>query len=121
MLHTLSLLRPYLVSELRDRYWENAAVYQNEADNVEVRGLKQLMRYQGATREDGQWENTDRGREYVVREEPVLLPPDAVRHALDLLAEATFKLGFLEKPSKRRDKFNVSVFEDDDKAAEVLD
>jgi hypothetical protein len=121
VLHTLSILRPYLVSELRDRYWEDAAIYQDEEGEVEIRGLKELMRYQGATTETGEWQMTDRGREYVVREEPILLPPDAVRHTLDLLGEATYILGFLEKPSKRREKFNVSVFEDDDRAAEVIE
>jgi hypothetical protein len=121
VLHTLSLLRPYLVSELRDRYWEDAAIYQDKEEGIEIRGLKKLVHYQGLTTESGQWEETERGEEYIVREEPVLLPPDAVRHTLDLLAEATYILGFLEKPSKRREKFNVSVFEDDERAAEVLE
>jgi len=118
VLHGLSLLRPYLVSELHDRYWEGATVY--DGDDGTIVGLQKLMLYRGATKESGEWQTGDHGREYVSSEEPVLLPPSAVRHALDLLAAASYLLGFSASHSKRREKFNASVLQDDERAAEVI-
>lgn len=118
VLHTLSLLRPYLVTELREKYWEGATVY--AGSDGEIVGLKNLMYYQGATKESGGWVDTDHGQEYQTSREPALLPPMALRHALDLLAEATFLLGFSPSPKKRRGKFNASVFDDDERASQVV-
>jgi len=102
-------VRPYLVEEL-PQYWENAEIYKNEEAGTAIVGLKQLHHYQGATREDAGFA----GDEVYETEEAVLLPPVAIRNALDFLAEALFKLGFTPQSQKRRGMYNASVSKDDD-------
>lgn len=100
-------VRPYLVQEL-PQYWDNAEIYRN--GDEAIIGLKQLHHYQGATREDAGFA----GDEVYETQEAVLLPPVAIRNALDYLAEALFKLGFTPQSQKRRGMYNASVSKDDD-------
>lgn len=100
-------MRPYLINELPE-YWKQATVY--EGPDGEIVGLKQLHYYQGAVNERSGWE----GDEMVTDEEAVLMPPAALRNALDHLGECVFKLGFAPQSQKRRQAYNVSVSKDDD-------
>jgi hypothetical protein len=100
-------LRPYIVEEL-PQYWDNAVIY--DTDEHSVIGLKCLHHYQGAIKETAGFD----GDEPYQAEEPVLLPPTAIRNSLDFLAECIFKLGFSPNSKKRRGMYNASVSEDDD-------
>jgi len=101
-------LRPYLRHEL-PRYWEEAILY-SDAGEDKIVGLKQLHYYQGTTIS----EVDIVGGEAQTREEAGLMPPAAVRNALDLLAEAMYELQMLPSSGKRRRAANASVSEDDD-------
>lgn len=81
--------RPYLKHKL-ETYWEEAPLYAGE--DGEIQGLKQLHHYQGATRTSADWDGNGEVRETT---DAVLLPPTAVRNALDYLTEAAFHLSFL--------------------------
>lgn len=129
VLHCVRLLRPYLIMDLKS-YWgadhlseeKQALVYQDPDDeNTKIVGLRELLYYSGATRQRQSWSQTpDSGIESQHREEAVLLPPQALRNALDLLAEAVYQLGFAAKPKKRRQAYNASVPDDDERASEVV-
>jgi hypothetical protein len=97
-------LRPYLVARL-ERYYEEAKVY--DGTEGQIIGLKQLHHYQGAINRSSGFE----GDEAYETEEAALLPPQACRNALDLLAECTFQLGFVPEARQREGEFHLG---DDD-------
>jgi hypothetical protein len=97
-------LRPYLRHHL-DTYWEEVTLY--EGDDGSITGLKQLHYYQGAVRSDTSFGPDDEVRSST---DAVLLPPGAVRNALDYLTEAAFKLNFMPEAQTGRPVGNVDVF-----------
>jgi hypothetical protein len=103
-------LRPYLRNEL-EKWWTEAVIWESDDGNEAIVGLKQLHHYQGATRQTQAFGADDELR---TSNEAVLLPPTAVRNALDLLTECAFHLGFTPDADTGRPASNVSVSEDDE-------
>jgi hypothetical protein len=93
-------LRPYLVARL-ERYYEEGKIY--DGSEGQIIGLKQLHHYQGAVNHSAGFE----GDEVYETEEAALLPPEACRNALDLLAECTFQLGFVPEARQREGEFHL--------------
>jgi hypothetical protein len=123
VLQCVSLLRPYLAGDI-PRYWNGVesdgdgddSIFLYDGEDGRLRGLKDLMPYQGATRDDVQFVDGESQRS----EEPVLLPAVALRNALDWVGEAAYQLGFMPKADTRRGKFNVSQTNDED-ASKILE
>jgi len=104
-------LRPYLVARL-ERYYEEVRVY--DGADGEIHGLKQLHHYQGAINESS---GIDEDGEVFSEREPGLMPPTALRNALDLLSECVFRLGFMPEARQREATFHLGEEDDEDEQA----
>jgi len=98
-------LRPYLRTQL-ERWWEEAVIWDPEGSEEGLVGLKTLHHYQGATRSTTEFGPNDSVQ---TDQSAVLLPPAAVRNALDLLTECAFHLGMMPEAQTGRRIGNVDV------------
>lgn len=122
VLYCVSMLRPYLVGDV-PRYWngidaddaDGEAIYLYDGEGVQLEGLRDLMAYQGAVSESVEWSE---GEVHDDRN-PDLLPPQALRNALDWLGESAYQLGFMPKANKRRQAYNASA-KTDEEANEIF-
>jgi hypothetical protein len=103
-------LRPFMKYRL-EKYWEDAWVYGD--DSVGIKGLRELKPYQGAVTEDATFGPDD---SYQQSSEPALLPPGALRNALDLLTEVAYHLELLPEAKDERPVGIVGDPDDNDPA-----
>jgi hypothetical protein len=103
-------LRPFMKYRL-EKYWEDAWVYGD--DEVGLRGLRELKPFQGSVTENASFGPSG---EHQANTEPALLPPEALRNALDLLTEVCYHLELLPETSDERPVGIVGDPDDNDPA-----
>jgi hypothetical protein len=103
-------LRPYLATSLEEYYHEKK-IY--DGPKGEFYGLKNLTHYQGAINESS---GIDEDGEVFEEREAGLMPPSAMRNALDLLSECVYLLGFMPDSREREETFYLGDEDENEQA-----
>jgi len=124
VLHVVETLRPYLIGDLPAKYWRSSRsdipsdvgtwLYYDPESDEGLPGLAHTMQYRGKVRKRTQVSADLNGREVQHVEEPALLPPKAIQTALSWVEQASYELGFLNEPNKRRRAYNASTMSEEE-------